>query len=107
MNTNKTVTSAVLLLMIIIFFSCGGKDISGVFIPKVKTRVKSIEFREGNARFTDSFLEIKQGCMEFDVRGDKIIIKDPFTGPMVFKIIDTDTIKCEIPGLSGLYIRQK
>jgi len=81
--------------------------VSGTFLPKEKNRIKSIEFKDGNARFTDSLLGIKQGRMEFDVKGDLIKIKHPFSGLLLFKIIDADTLKCEIPGMSGFYTRQK
>jgi len=103
----KFISAASVLLMILFFLSCGGSEISGVFIPKGKSRVQSIEFKHGNARFTDSFLEIKQGRMEFDVKGDLVRIKDPIIGYLLFKIIDADTLACEIPGMSGLYVRQK
>ena len=107
MIINKTILSAVTVFLTLTISACGGSDISGVFIPKEKNRIKSIEFKDGNARLTDSFLELKQGCMEFNVKGDMITINHPFTGSMIFRIIDADTLKCEIHGISGFYIRQK
>lgn len=88
-------------------FACGGPGLSGVFVPREKNRVTSVEFKDGSARFTDSFLGIKQGRMEFTVKGDTVKINDPFTGTLIFKIIDADTLFCEIKGMSGLFVRQK
>jgi len=108
MKVYKTVLSAATAFFLTLpILSCGGSEVSGTFIPKEKNRIRSIEFRDGNARVTDSFLGIKQGCMEFDVKGDLIKIKHPFSGSLVFKIIDANTLSCEIPGMSGFYIRQK
>jgi hypothetical protein len=108
MNTYKIfVSAAFILLLTISLSSCGGPDISGVYIPKEKHQIKSIEFKDGNARFTDSILGIKQGRMEFKVSGNMIDIRHPFSGSMIFNIIDSDTLKCDIPGMSGFYIRQK
>ncbi len=99
--------TAFLFYMILILCSCGNSDVTGVFVPKEKSRVKSVEFADGSARFTDSFLELKQGRMDFEVKGDLICINDPIVGPMIFRIIDADTLRCEISGMSGLYIRKK
>ena len=93
--------------MIITLSSCGNSSITGVFVPKEKSRIKSVEFADGSARFTHAFLEIKQGRMDVDVEGNIIRVNDPLIGPMIFRIIDADTLSCEISGMSGLYIRQK
>jgi hypothetical protein len=108
MNKYRTVLIIALLIFAAqIFFSCGNSAVTGVFVPEEKSRIKSVEFADGSARFTDAFLEIKQGRMEVDVKGDIIRVNDPLIGPMIFRIIDADTLRCEISGMSGLYIRQK
>jgi hypothetical protein len=108
MNINRAVlTAAAILFTALILFSCGNSGVTGVFVPKGKSRIKSVEFADGSARFTDAFLEIKQGRMKVDVKRDIISINDPIIGPMIFRIIDADTLRCEISGMSGLYIRQK
>jgi len=96
-----------LSVLAMMLFSCGDPGLSGIFIPKGKSRISAVEFKDGVARFTDSFLGIKQGCMDFKVKEDKVEIKHPFTGSIIFKIVDNDTLKCEIPGMNGFYLRQK
>jgi hypothetical protein len=108
MSLYKTVFKIGVLISLIFTLSyCGNSPVSGVFVPKGKSRVKSVEFADGSARFTDAFLEIKQGRMEVYVKGNIISVNDPLIGPMMFRIIDADTLSCEISGMSGLYIRQK
>jgi len=104
---NNILYVSMVLLTALWFCSCGNSAVTGVFVPKEKSRVKSVEFVDGSARFTDSFLELKQGRMDFEVKGDLICINDPIVGPMIFRILDADTLRCEISGMSGLYIRQK
>ncbi len=98
---------AALISLILTLSYCGNSVVAGVFVPKDKSRIKSVEFAHGSARFTDAFLGIKQGRMKVDVKGDIISINDPIIGPMIFRIIDADTLSCKISGMSGLYIRQK
>lgn len=103
----KKTLAAILLSFTLLLFSCGRAELSGTFIPKGKSRVASIEFKDGNARFTDSFLGIKQGCMEFYINDGLVNIKHPVTGIMVFKIVDADTLLCDVPGMHGVYTRLK
>ncbi len=107
MRLLKKIITVVPFTLTMIFFSCGKAELSGTFIPKEKNRVASVEFKDGNARFTDSFLGIKQGCMEFSVKGRLVCIKHPVTGILIFKIIDSDTLMCEMPGMYGFYTRLK
>lgn len=99
---------AVLILLIaFISISCGNSKPAGIYVPKEKKRIQAIEFKDGKARFTDSYLGIKQGCMDFQVKGSRLSIIHPFSGEMIFTIIDSDTIMSEIPGMNGLFIRQR
>lgn len=86
--------------------SCGKAGVSGVFIPEKKSQIKSVEFKDGRARFTYSFINFTQGFIKCRFSSNRVYIDDPIRGEIPFKVINSDTLECEHPSLAGLYRKE-
>ncbi len=91
------------LLILFAVSSCGKADVTGIFIPEDKQQIKSIEFRDGKARLSYSFLDFTQGFIECRSGWNRIYLDDPLKGEIAFRIINQDTLECEHPSLAGIY----